>query len=296
MKSIARLFLLGITFISFVFFTASLNAQPASEAQFSVTNTNDAGPGSFRAALISAGAAEGPATINIDLPPNTIIDVTSASQFSNDVPVQAFRFFSNTTINGNGVILRMLSDDLGRFFFISNVTINDLILDGGQVNRGNGDGGGCLIAVGNNVINNCLIINAEVTNDQGAGGALSIFAGTTTINQTTIRNNTGARGAAVWINEDATLNLNNSTIADNTVIPNPDFTPAAIFLQGTLNMDGNIIADTNPDEAVDLFDSGNTIEINTNNLIENFVCGGASCMDEEFALSLIHISEPTRPY
>lgn len=251
--------------------------------EYVVNNTDDNGPGSLRfavgksSALAFAGVA-GPFTIDVDLPTGSMIDVTSAST----PDIQAFPRVVSTTINGNGVILRMVGNQ-GRFFHLDNSTINDIIFDGGQA----GLSGGSLFATSTNTINRCMVLNAFAgTFGPGSGGAIRINNGTTTINQSIIRNNMAWRGAAVWIQTGATLNLNNSTIADNTVVENPDNTtvpPAAIFLDGTLNMMGNIIANTLPDGAVDLYDSGNTIAINEGNLVENFVCGGGSCMDEEFA-------------
>lgn len=259
----------------------------AKATTFSVTNTNDDGGGSLRSALTAALAdVEGrPHIINIDLTPGTIIEVTSTHAFSGDnipLPINALPNLVSTTLNGNGVVLKAMGNR-GRFFQIQDATVNNLILDGGVGHTTSGS----IFASGTNVLNQCMILNslAGVVNPGvGAGGAMRINGGTTTLNQCTLRNNTASKGSALWIQPDATLNLNNCTIADNMVVtPSEDITAASIFLEGTLNMVNNIIANSLPEGAVDLFDSGNTIETNTGNLIENFVCGGASCMDETFA-------------
>lgn len=256
----------------------------AGATTFSVTNANDSGTGSLRAAFAAAAEDQDrPHIININLDPGTIIELTSIHASNNGIPINALPSLNSTTLNGNGVVLKTMGNR-GRFFQITGCTLNNLIFDGGM---GHTTAGG-IFAGGTNVLNQCMILNslAGVANPgYGAGGAIRVHNGTTTLNQCILRNNTAAKGSALWIQSAATVNLNNCTIADNTVVPHNDnnVTAASIFLEGTLNMVNNIIANSLPAGAVDLYDSGNTIETNTGNLVENFVCGGASCMGETFA-------------
>jgi hypothetical protein len=77
-------------------------ATPASAATFTVTNTNDAGPGSLRQALLDAGVAAVDSTISVsdDLDDQTIV-LTSGELLYNPTGNNA-----SITIEGNGVIVR----------------------------------------------------------------------------------------------------------------------------------------------------------------------------------------------
>lgn len=251
---------------------------------FTVTNTNDSGPGSLRASMAAALAdANAPHTININLAPGTIITLTTTHS-ANDFPLNALPNLANTTLNGNGVVLKA-QGNRGRFFQIYNTTINNLILDGGM---GHTTAGAIFVSGPNNELNQCLIVNSlagVASPGAGSGGAIRASNGSTlTLNECTMRNNQASRGSAIWIQSTATVFMNNCTVSDNTVVPSSiSVTPASIFLEGTLHMTNSIIANSLPEGTVDLYDSGNTIETNVGNIIENFVCGGASCMGETFA-------------
>lgn len=269
---------------SLIILVLSIACITAHATTFTVTNTNDSGPGSLRAAMAAAQAdANAPHTINVNLAPGTIITLTT-THAANEFPLNALPNLYNTTLNGNGVILKA-QGNRGRFFQIYNSTVNNLTLDGGM---GHTSAGAIFVSGPNNELNQCLIVNClagVASPGAGEGGALRASHGSTvTLNNCTIRNNQASRGSAMWIQSTATVFLNNCTISDNTVVPSSrGLTPASIFLEGTLHMTSSIIANSLPEGTVDLFDSGNTIETNVGNIIENFVCGGASCMGETFA-------------
>jgi len=266
---------------------------------FTVTNTNDDGDGSLRAALTAAFAEFGAShIINIELDPGSIITISTIDAIIGDIPVSALPRLTNTVFNGNGVVIKA-NGNVGRFFQVEDCTLNDLIFDGGMGHTT----GGSLFLSGTNEINRCMILNslAGVANPgAGAGGAIRIQGGTTTFNECTLRNNMSSKGSAIWIQAGATAFINNSTIVDNTVVPSTQGVIAAsIFLEGTLHMTGNIIANSLPEGSVDLYDSGNTIETNVGNLIERFVCGGTSCQGETFASTEdpgLVPTDPSDPY
>ena len=246
-----------IAIIATLFCTCTLYS-----ANFSVINSLDSGPGSLRDAILQAAQNPGPDIIDIDLASGTIIEITSQDNSFNIFPS-----INDVTINGNGVVLQSLLT-VGRFFQIGGAsTINDLIFDNG-ISTGTS---GAVFALGNTTFNRCLFVN----NQASSGGAIRAFSGIITLNNCTLRNNTASTGAAILINSAATLNLNQSTLSDNTVIPGSGAATISVF--GTLNMTNTIVANSLPAGALDIFDSGNTIVINSSNLVENFQCGGPGC-------------------
>jgi hypothetical protein len=74
---------------------ASLALATTAQAQFTVTNSNDSGAGSLRAAITAADAAGGTSTITF----STGYTAGSTITLSSELPV----ITANVTINGNGL-------------------------------------------------------------------------------------------------------------------------------------------------------------------------------------------------
>lgn len=246
---------------------------------FTISNTNDAGPGSLRDAMIQANADLGPQHVmNFNLAPGSIIDITSHSaETSTGIPIVAFPIITNTVINGNGVILRMIGNH-GRYLQYIECIINDLTFDGGTASL---TGGALYAAGGINQLNRVHILNCIAGNpiDGGFGGAIRLFIGATlTMTHSTIRNNSAERGAAIWTQPNSILNLDMCTIANNTAFTGPNnYTLASIYVQGELNISNSIIANTIPEGAADIyiaqdFGFGGSIVMNENNIVEYFDC------------------------
>lgn len=169
---------------------------------FTVTNTNDSGTGSLRAAITSANGAPG-ATINFQAALSGTVSLVSALP---DIT-------AGVTIDATGASVTV--DGVGTFQIVkvnvsgSAVSINKLSF----VNGGGVTGGAIQNAAGNLTINNC-----QFNNCLGAsGGALWSYDNMILENSTFIGNNGGANsgGGAVGC-DGGTQTITNCTFYDNT--------------------------------------------------------------------------------
>ncbi|MBV9461043.1 MAG: hypothetical protein JO141_26530, partial [Bradyrhizobium sp.] len=151
---------------------AGLFAAADAQAQFVVTNANDSGPGSLRAAITAADAAPG-STITFNLPANSTILLAS------DLPA----ITASTTINGSGASgLTLSGNNASRGFFvysgtvsISNIAITNTQAhggDGGWGGGGAGMGGGLFVASGAHV----TVSNVAIQSSRATGGNATSFA------------------------------------------------------------------------------------------------------------------------
>lgn len=197
----------------FILFSASSFA-----ANFTVTNTNDAGAGSLRQAITDALAAgTGPHTIDAT-------SVTGTISLQSELPTIA-----NVTLTINGPLANTgkLTITRGvatafRIFTITNtpgvatVTLNRLTMTNGSVT---GDGGGISAISANLTLNYCTISGCSGTAE---GGGLSITGNGITLNMdgcTISGNTTTSRAGGVSIGvglASGTATITNSTISGNT--------------------------------------------------------------------------------
>lgn len=184
-----------------ILFTVLLAAVSVTAATFTVTNTNDGGPGSLRQAILDANATPDADIVQFDAgvfsTPQTIT-LTSGQLTIRD---------SNLTINGPGAELLSLSaNNKSRSFLIRaenapavTVTINNL-----TIKDGNAGGGGIRVndtGTDQRVILNIsgVVIRDNTTNSGAAGGGIQ-FAhglGELYVNNSIFRRNTANGGAAI---------------------------------------------------------------------------------------------------
>ncbi len=117
-------------------FLTLASALPLAAATYTVTNTDDSGPGSLRQAILDANANPG-------------ADVIDATGVSGTITVNPANYFlvitDDVTINGPGQAnLTISGGNASRIFWIQNgtITIQDLTLADGYAKGGNGGGGG----------------------------------------------------------------------------------------------------------------------------------------------------------
>ncbi|MCB9767824.1 MAG: hypothetical protein H6751_03115 [Candidatus Omnitrophica bacterium] len=245
-------------------FLSLIGVSPGWSANQVVTNTNDSGAGSFRAAVSNVGAGED-ITFNIaGSPPHTIV-LTSGN----------ISLPSSVNIIGPGALDVIIDANYNSQIFAApgngqTITIEGLTLKRGIVTGSND--GGILANFGASInFSGCAIQDATSARNGGAfyqtssgspsitlrdstvsdcyaqsdGGAASIDGGTFNVfNSTLSGNQAGGRGGAITTIV-GTLNVANSTIADNTA----DFDSSGndgggIFnLVGTLTVTNSIVAD-----------------------------------------------------
>ena len=199
-----------ISRIALVLFTLAaigLSGYPARVAHattFTVTSTNESGPGSLRQAIADANSGD---TITFDpgILPGTIT-LTSGSYFIVD---------KDLTINGPGAgDLAIDGNDSSRAFLISGgtVAISDVTIQNGSAF---GNGGGIANVNGSLTITNVTVNNNTATD--GGGGIFNTSGGTLTITNSTISGNSvDGRGGGIRNLNSGTLTITNSTITGNS--------------------------------------------------------------------------------
>lgn len=122
-------------------------------------------------------------------------------------------YTNKTIIDGNNAIRMLYIQDAWL-----NVTLDNFIFQNGN----NPSGYGVVAFVGRGTISNCIFRNNKALATNMGGGGLG-FSGTPTGGETFIincvfHNNSGYNGGAIFIGGTRTLNIINSTIADNTCV------------------------------------------------------------------------------
>ena len=175
-----------------------------------VTNTNDSGPGTLRAALTSSANGD---VINFSLNyPATITLTGGELLLTNNVTI-AGPGAANLTISGNNG---------GRVFHVgtsNSPTISDLTIAGGAASAG-GVGAGVYCDSATLQITNCVIRNNQVTGGStGAGGGIYSNQSQLTLTGCTINANTASgNGGGIFNGAGSTLTVNNSAITGNSAL------------------------------------------------------------------------------
>ncbi len=150
---------------------------------FTVTNTNDAGTGSLRQAVIDSTNTAGIETIVFDSSFNTARTITLTSG-AITIPFEA-------TITGPGaVLLTITGNNADRVFNLPNASNQTVSISGVSITGGSGNNGGG-ISVGTNRTLNLV--------DTKLYGNTAISA-----------------GGGIWLGDSSTLNLTRSTLSGNT--------------------------------------------------------------------------------
>ncbi len=186
-----------------------------------VTSLLDGGSGSLRAAILTANATPGPATI--DFAPGlkgTIILSNGVLTITDDL-----------TINGPGAKQLIVSGDgASRVFAISGastkVTINDLTITKGLVSEPGGTalGAGLLNSGASVHLSKVVLSSNQATGQQAGGGAVANLGGTFTADHTDFLDNTAtsadghvAFGGALYNDQGAVVSLDHTAFSNDVV-------------------------------------------------------------------------------
>jgi hypothetical protein len=227
-------------------------------ATFNVTNTNDAGAGSLRDAIIQANIIAGADTIDF-----------TGSIFKDAVPDQItltsgqLNINSDITITGTGASkLSISGNNASRVFGIagaSKVTISGLSITQGKESAGAGGG---IVNSGTLTLKNSIV--SGNTADFGGG----IYnGGTLTLKNSIISGNTADFGGGIYNYINSTLTLNNSTISGNTA---DFFNGGGIFNSGTLTLNNSTVSgNTATTYGGGIFNNRGTLTVNNSTVSGN---------------------------
>ncbi|MGP0591885.1 DUF4347 domain-containing protein [Nitrospira sp. T9] len=173
-------------------------------ATFTVTNTNDAGAGSLRQAIIDADAT--PGTDTIIIPTGTYVLTTGPMQINDDVIITGAGA-ATTIIDGNNA--SRLFETRGS----STTTMSGITIQNGD-NGGNGAG---VLVDNTSTLNLSDAILTNIDGTGGQGGAFHVH-GTLNLNRVLIANNLADHGAGIYFHNAVGGTLTNVTFSGNTAL------------------------------------------------------------------------------
>lgn len=203
---------------------------------FTVTNTNDAGAGSLRQAILDANAQAGADAITLAAGVTGTINLASAlPDLSTDITIAGPGAAVVTVRRDTGGDYRIFTVTAGQTVTISGLTISNGVATGAfPANAGGGIFNGGTLTVQNAIISGSSgyggglfnsgvlnVVNSTVTNNTGSrGGGIANNGGRVTIESSTVSNNSGsgnfAGGGIDSIGAGAALTIRNSSIIGNS--------------------------------------------------------------------------------
>ncbi|MBK1856281.1 hypothetical protein JO972_15025 [Verrucomicrobiaceae bacterium 5K15] len=203
-----------------------------------VTNTNDAGAGSLRAAIAAASSGS-LITFDPTLDGQTITLSSGQLLIDKNITIDASTLTSGLTIDANGGVTnhRVIEIETG-----SSVELSHLTITGGRTPDAPigepGESGGGIYCGGNLTLTHCNVSNnstgrggddfgAAPAAHGGDGGGIYIYVGSLTLNDSTVTGNTtgdggdgqdggiGGSGGGIYVSSSGAININNSTVDNN---------------------------------------------------------------------------------
>jgi len=213
-----RLFIITLL-LTTLLFTPTTNAHAAT---ITVTNANDSGLGSLRAAITAAAAGD---TITFD--GNYTITLGTQLTISKNLTIDGA---GHTVTVSGGNTVRVFAVNVGRTLNLNNLTVAN-----GYCNSC--EGGGIFNLGTLNLTNSTISSNRA---DANGGGILN--AGTLNVTNSTLSGNSAEYYGGGIYNSDGTLNVTNSTLSGNRAI---SFDGGGIsILAGTATVKNTIIANS----------------------------------------------------
>jgi hypothetical protein len=191
--------------------TLSETINPAGPITLTVTNTNDSGPGSLRAAI--ATSANGDTIVFAPSLAEQTITLVSTLTVSNSLTITGLGARQLFISGNNQVAVFHISDGS------QNVSLSGVTIEYGMASSGGGIYNGATLTV-----SNCTFSNNAATN--GYGGGIYNFYGTLTVDSCTFSNNSAANGEGGGLynyylfGSAGTAQVTNSTFTGNSVSGN----------------------------------------------------------------------------
>lgn len=214
-------------FVALVFLSA---VTTAFAANFNVTNLNDSGNGSFRAAILTANTTTGADTISFQTGLTGTINLISQLSLTDSV-----------IINGPGArVLTVSGNNVSRVFNVSapgtsfSVSINGLTVAQGYLSSGYGGG------IYNGLGKTLNLTEVAVTNCAAPYGGGIYNDGTLNVTRSTVGplNTATVSGGGVY-NDVGTASITGSTISDNTAGTGGGITNAAQLVLDNVTISNN---------------------------------------------------------
>ncbi len=261
---------------------------------FVVVNTNDAGDGSLRQAILNANAIAGANTITFagavftDATADEITLSGGQLTLSSDITLQGLGArvltLRNTATNSRvlnittgtvlirgvtitGGSLTSFYSHGGGILSQGNLTLIEVAVRGNGANGPGSEGGGIHVSAGNLTIANSTINGNSAT---FSGGGLKMFSsGTGTFVNSTFSGNSSQRGAGIYV-EQGTVTISHSTITKNV---NTDiFAGLLITVSGNVVLRNTLIAANEaPSDSRDVWRAGGTLTSEGGNVFGNGV-------------------------
>lgn len=240
----ARLFVKTVVLSALFLSCLILTSHAGFAANFSVSNGNDTGNGSLRAAISQLNAST-------DASNDIYINIPNANPFTVTLASGELIISKNVTIHGSSldgssyaVVQRSTATGTPNFriFRVNSssvtVTFKDLIVQNGVANLSGG--GGLFIVFGSNVtFDHCIVTGNSAGSGSSNNTGGGIFnSGTMSLLNTVVSNNSSDSGGGGIFNSGGTLNVNNSAIINNASKLNDG---GGINSAGTLTLTNSIV-------------------------------------------------------
>jgi hypothetical protein len=184
-------------------------------ATFTVTNANDAGPGSLRQAILDTNATPNADTIAFDptffATPRTI-NLTSELLISDNLAINGPGSSLLTIRPAVGVASRIL--EVNGTNVVTGTSALNVSMSGMTLTGGNDNGGGAVLAGDDNLTLDGCVITGN-TAQTSSGGGIQVGPGFLSLLNSTVSENTAGLGGGISVRGTAGLLVLNSTISSN---------------------------------------------------------------------------------
>lgn len=236
----------------------------ARAATLTVTNTNDAGAGSLRQAIISAASGD-----------TIVFDATVfASAQTINLTSGELSIGKNLTISGTGArrLTVQRSSSSATNFRVFNVASGIVNISGMTISNGNDSGGGSGLL---NLNGTVTLNNVTVSGNTGGSGAVRNSSGVITILNSTVSNNLDFAGAGGVLVGGGTVNIANSTVSGNSATGAGGI---GVSSGGLLNMNNVTVTANGSTSTTNANSAGgvNTVSGGTTNTRNTIISGNTS--------------------